>query len=390
VFVQGEKQAVEYLDRLGDAFRDGPATGRRSEELFNHFLGVAEAPAPDPRLRHYFWHIGILLELAEVLHVPFSTALREAITRLGRRRRWSTPGLRVRRLGPGGRYPNFDVAQGRAWYAVRRGTPYLLTLNSRREEARWSHGSELSDWTRHETRMATAISCTEYGGFAARLTGRFHDLPTSVVAHVSKADLTSFMAEYAFLAEYIQGRRSTPLSAPRQLAGEVEFGDFRRYGASARRFASKFLVSHPLLLRTSRHYLKSSMLWNTEGLEEEALANVFFALEGCLLLFQEVHGERSDKLDRTALRRVFSHTYVGGEGLYDFIDDAMGWGGTRARVVHPQLAHSDGWMPYLAADDYFEYHRIVRLLLTYVVTGSTFWDFELTSPATAGGPSHET
>lgn len=107
----------------------------------------------------------------------------------------------------------------------------------------------------------------------------------------------------------------------------------------------------------------------------------FFALEGCLLLFQEIHGEQSDRLDRRLLRKLFADVYHGGEGLYDFIDDALGWGGTRARIVHPQLAFTDGWKPMLSAEDYFEYSRIVRALLTYIVTGTTFRDYEFKGDA---------
>jgi hypothetical protein len=68
VFVEGEKEGVEYLDRLGATVRDGRATRRHAEDLFGHFLGATDAPAPDPLIRRYFYDTAILLELAEVLH----------------------------------------------------------------------------------------------------------------------------------------------------------------------------------------------------------------------------------------------------------------------------------------------------------------------------------
>jgi hypothetical protein len=119
------------------------------------------------------------------------------------------------------------------------------------------------------------------------------------------------------------------------------------------------------------------MLWRTDGFTEDALASLFFALEGCLLLFQELAGGRKDRLDRRLLRHSFSTIYDSGEFLYDFIEEAMRWGGTRARIIHPQLATSEGWTPFLMADDFYDYDKIVRALLTYLVTGETFEDYEL-------------
>jgi hypothetical protein len=136
-------------------------------------------------------------------------------------------------------------------------------------------------------------------------------------------------------------------------------------------------VSHPLLLRTARLFVKATMLWRTDGMAEDAVATLFFSLEGCLLLFQEVAGGREDRLDRRLLRAEFERIFDRGAGLYDFIEDAMGWGGTRARLVHPQLSRIEGWQPFVMADDYFEYNQIVRTLLKYLVTGKSYRDYDL-------------
>jgi hypothetical protein len=194
------------------------------------------------------------------------------------------------------------------------------------------------------------------------------------------------MIEFATLVHGVRGRNE---SIFREGRGEwreaVTYGDFSRSIAYARRFASAFRVSHALLLRTARHYVRAAMLWWSDGLEDEAVANVFFALEGCLLLFQEIRGGTSVKLDRKFLSRCFSEVFERGETLYEFIDDAVGFGGTRARIVHPELAWTEGWVPILQADDYFEYGEVVRLLLGYIVVGETFPGYDFRSAST--GPS---
>ena len=254
--------------------------------------------------------------------------------------------------------------------------PFLVRLpNSDREDARWSGYNELSNWTRQETRLATAISCTEWGGFTPYLGGRFHEFPAQLIAQIDPPDRILFMVEYVGLTGRMSRAeiRSPP---PRFSASHtfIEYLDFRPFVRSARTLAANSLVSHPLLLRTAQHYLKSSMLWSTDGFAEDALLNLMSALEGCLLLFQDFAGARTDRIDRKELRAIFSRIYVHGDADYEFIEKA-GWGSLRARLVHPQVALH--WSPGVTAEDYFDYHPIVRALLTYLVTGASFEDYPL-------------
>ena len=164
---QHERRIVEYLQRLEMTKRSRTSATRTWQNLFEYFLAVAEAPSPDPRLERYFHQPRILLALAETLHVPYSRTLREAIDSAAPRdpRRHLRSSYRVRELSSLGTYPNLEVATRHGWYLIRHGKPYLVSRNSPREDLKWSLGSELSDWTRHETRIAAAVSCTERGGF---------------------------------------------------------------------------------------------------------------------------------------------------------------------------------------------------------------------------------
>jgi hypothetical protein len=209
------------------------------------------------------------------------------------------------------------------------------------------------------------------------LSGRSEDFVQTDVDHVDAKHRLRFMLAYVALLRHIG---VSPTLGTREVSDNFSFYDFRPYRRSAKAFAASFLVSHPLLLRTARHYLKSSMLSRTDGMAEDALTNLLFALEGCLLLFQEIEGVSTKRLNRKVLRTVFARRYVHGESTYEFIEDAMGWGGMRAQLVHPQLALTDGWTPALMTDDYYEYHQVTRALLTFLVTGTTHDEYELVSP----------
>jgi hypothetical protein len=371
--------AEKYLQKLEASLSSPPLSSHRARVLFGDFLAVAEAPPPDQRLAGYFHNEAVLVYLAEHLFVPYAWNLREVLQRIGgstRRNRGAF--YRVRNLSGFGSYPNTELVSGRAHYVVHRGQPFLVTLNSEREEAKWSFGSELADWTRHETRLATAMSCTEFGGFSPYLSSRWYDFPVGVVAAVNTDDRISFLVECAALLMEVRARRPRPQWRDMQDTSFVpEFYDFRPHQKRAQVFASKFLVSHPLLLRTAKHFLKSSMLWRADGFSEDAFANLLFALEGCMLLFQDSWGEPTDRLNRKLLRNILVATYEHGESMLHFMEEALGWGGTRAQLVHPHLAFEDGWIPFMMADDYYEFHKMVRALLSYLVTGTSFRDYEL-------------
>src|SRR5262249_45343699 len=162
-----------------------------------------------------------------------------------------------------------------------------------REEERWSYGSDLSDWTRHETRLAAALSCTDWGRFTIYLGRIGADVPARVVDHVVEPDRLSFLIEHSELIRQSHARTYDNRYWKREPSRHYEFSNFGPFDRQVQLFAANFLVSHPVLLRTASHYLKAAMLWRTEGLEEDALARLLFALEGCLLLFQEIEGGRT-------------------------------------------------------------------------------------------------
>lgn len=261
---------------------------------------------------------------------------------------------------------------------IHRGRPYLLSEISPREEVKWSYGSELADWSRQEVRMATAISCAERGGFTTYLSSCAFDVPDDVLSEAERSDRVDFAVECAMLVSEAWNRSAAGRHHFTQTAAQVfEFGDYRSHIAGARRLFAGFRVSSPLLLRTAGHYLKASMLWATDGFREDALANLLFSLEGCLLLFQEAEGAQTERLDRRLLTEIFRSTYLHGDTTLHFVEEGLGWGAHRAQIIHPQLAKENGWKPLIFSEDYYLFDKMVRALLTYLITGRTFEDYEL-------------
>jgi len=222
--------------------------------------------------------------------------------------------------------------------------------------------------------LAAALSCAPYGGFRPHLTGRIVDVPETVVGHLSGPQRLSVATEFARLAQGVSMMRGFRTGEVNRESGEFEFGDFRRYEQEARAMAARFRISDPLLLRTSTHLIKSGMLWASDGFAEDAYAALLMALEGSVLLLQRSAGGRVDRVKPKLARRALVARFEYGDFFADEIESLLGWGGHRAQLVHPQVSVSWGWKPFAMAEDFYETHRFVRLLLLNAVTGLGFSD----------------
>jgi hypothetical protein len=274
-----QEAAEQYIEKLARVLEASAPTRRLLDSVFGDFLATVEAPAPEPTLYPFFLHSAILRDLASELSYPFGPELSQRISAIVPLHRVEGTSVRVRHLGLPGLYPNADFRSGSALYIIRSGVPVLITKNSHRYEALWSGGSELDNWTRHETRLATALSCTEYGGFSMYLTHDMRNFPMECLEHVNVDQRVDFMLAYVGLCSAIrQHYRYAYLRPSHEHVGRFQYGDFRPHEKLARRFAAAFLISHPLLLRTARHFLRGSMLWRTDAFTEDALAHIMFAL----------------------------------------------------------------------------------------------------------------
>lgn len=122
--------------------------------------------------------------------------------------------------------------------------------------------------------------------------------------------------------------------------------------------------SDQLLLRTLYYLQNSRMLWCNGVFSQDAIANVFFALEGCLLLLQRKYNGSPSKIDLKLLASLFAEHFRGGEELFEFVQEAYE---KRIQIVHPSPASGPDWRPFLMADDFYEYFQIARELLNLIL-----------------------
>jgi hypothetical protein len=142
------------------------------------------------------------------------------------------------------------------------------------------------------------------------------------------------------------------------------FFDFEGSKSIFYQLLDSYSIRNHLLLRTSNYLIKASMLWENRTFGEEAIVNVFFALEGCLHLLQKKFGDNSTKLNRKLLKKIFKEHIPYGENLYNFIEDGYY---TRISLVHAEPDWGAEWSPFIAAEDFFEYRNICRELLNFIL-----------------------
>ena len=142
---------------------------------------------------------------------------------------------------------------------------------------------------------------------------------------------------------------------PLQDVSAYHFFDFKNCKDIFYKLIDSFSIKNHLLLRTSNYLIKSSMLWKNRTFGEEAIANVFFALEGCLHLIQKKFGDNHTKLNRKLLKKIFKEKFPHGENLFNFIEEGYY---KRISLVHPEPDWGAEWSPFLMADDFYEYFNI--------------------------------
>ena len=143
-----------------------------------------------------------------------------------------------------------------------------------------------------------------------------------------------------------------------------EFRDFKNFINDFNNLYDAFSIRDHLLLRTSNYLVKSIMLWKNRMYGEEALANVLFSIEGGLHLMRRKYGDHSKKLNLKLLERVFIDKFPDGSNLFEFIQEGYH---KRISIVHPEPNWGAKWMPFLMAEDFYEYYRISKRLMNFVL-----------------------
>jgi len=368
-----DKSVAQFYKQLKQYNQEAQPTRTNTEKIFRSLLEMLNAPLPNSSVRKYFYDPRVNLELSVIVHNTFPVHRDKLDLDSAARRSRSNHFYRVHSLLDTGTYPDDDYSRRSNKYALYKGVPFLITKNSRTAEKNaGNYYTEVNNITRREILVSCALLCAaeeEGGGTLCFYFGNdVRDVDASLVERVPHELQTQFLVEYADLFRRVASEK--PLykkTSPVYDITSFEYHTGAMDKIAVNQFVDRASIDDFLLLRTTTFLVKAKMLWREDAFREDAIANIFFALEGCMLLLQRKHGLRHDKVDRKHLPALFDSLFRQGSELFDFIDEAIGWGGSRANIVHAQTDTSDSWIPPLMADDFYEYDELVRVILNYVV-----------------------
>lgn len=361
-----DKSVVTFFQGLDQKLQGETLSRRDSDHVLRSCLDFLGLPVPDRPLYQYFVHNQIIAFLLHQLAVkslsPEDYSKYEHLLDAFRQVRFRSF-VQYRELDVNGIYPNLTIARRGARYIINQGYPILITSNHSSE---YIPSSEVAWITRNELRFATSVVCAA----TDRMFYLFISYPGGVrVDHehlktVPPAHRTSFLAEWTRIQNYFSPINGLFSRTPKRDVTGYEFGPFEKYLTTFDQLYNAFHIQDQLLMRTASCFVKAILLWTNPVFGEDAIANVFFSLEGCLFLIQRKHGNREAKINLDQLKAIFGKTFPHGENLFEFITEAYD---KRISIVHPLPRWGAEWSPFLSAEDYYDYLRICKSLLNYVL-----------------------
>lgn len=128
-----------------------------------------------------------------------------------------------------------------------------------------------------------------------------------------------------------------------------------------------FDLNDELALRTGFLLIKAATLWRQSShlFGEEATANLFFALEGCLhLIYRRISSSAQFAFSPTI--QHIEITFPEKPGYGRMIKDTHE---KRIQITHPEPRNNFSWLPSLVADDFYENYGMAVDLFYYSITG---------------------
>ncbi|RCW89718.1 hypothetical protein [Winogradskyella arenosi] len=345
------------------------------EDTFFQILNLLELPRPSKELEKYFAHPSIIKSLLinALSHdkltrddrIELQPYLTKALKKLNNHK--DKYFVRYRVLNPEGIYPNFELNRKNCHYSIQNQLPIIWTKNKISIDSNILDSSVINWLTRNELKLATAILCSGEGQrFYLYFTGyNTVEIGWDCISKIPDNLKTIFLKEYFEL-----NIKFTPIGVrpwnrvPIYDSTYYKFKNFENHKNSFEKIFDKISIQDELLLRTCNYFVKSIMHWENTINAEEAIANVFFCLEGCLHLIQKKYGDFDTRLNFKLLKSVFNKEIENGENLLNFIKDGYS---TRITLVHPEPAWGAEWKPFVCSDDFYEYFRICRSLLNFIL-----------------------
>ncbi len=371
------REAVrKYFEAIALQFKNVKRLSKSNlDYAFRHAIETFGIPYPDPDLHKYFLNASIIASLLLRIHNDDRLSANDrndiqknfhvVLSKLKVPRNANFIQYRV--LGLQGIYPNINLKRGSCCYTINNHTPVLITRNSSRAEEVVSGSSEVQLLTRNELKMAVSILCAPESGLSHLYIPGYNQFRIDEAAFkkVPEELLFPFIHSVVEIHNYFP---KYPYAKTYSIAhtglDTYQFITFQENVPHFSRLFDAFGILNHLFMRTAFYLVKSIMLWDNRNFEEEAIASVFFSLEGCLHLLQEKYGVKQAGLDRQKLRRVFADNFYNREGLFEFIEEGYE---KRVAIVHAKPFGQSEWTPLLMADDFYEYFQIARELLNFVL-----------------------
>ncbi len=351
-----EQKAFEYFEseEIFDERKKGEI--KDVKKLLQNALDILEKPFPQEALSEYFYTPEVLFLVSINIWNSISYDKRKILIqrRIGLdtlHKSYSPDKIHysARVLGAHGRYPNIPFHSDMAIYTQYSGIPLLITQENDEER---NNSSEVCFLNKNELLMAAGIILTSPN---TRLHFSF-DLSTSIDITSSLYLSLSEESRIPFFVELLGVLDIMPN------ATKYTYGNYIKEMRNLKAFLSIVDSDNQLLLRTLYLLTKSRMLWENGIFGEDAISNIFFAVEGALLLIQEANGGTSDKINLLLLEEIFAQQFHRGKDTFEFIKEAYE---KRIKIVHPNPRGGTYWAPFLIQDDFYEYYEIVIELVNY-------------------------
>lgn len=286
--------------------------------------------------------------------------------------------IRVRKFNPLGDFVYYGApfSVNNDYYGFWNDEPILITTMSQEwlNEERYS---EIGGWiTRPEVRMLAALSFSGpswHGPKCYFSLSEVYNLPSNFIFLDTREYTATTLDRLQKAISTISRLRLNRPATFKLASKDISPYKFRNKGLlpeNVKLFFNCFDIKDNLELRTSFCLLKSAMLW-VHGIwywarifEEDAVANLFFGLEGCLrLIHRRFSGGKNFAVKPTLdhIEKVFSKK----PGYVEMITTAYE---QRIEIVHPEPRMEKSWVPFIRADDFFEGYGMAIDLIYYAIT----------------------
>jgi hypothetical protein len=369
------KKHKEFIPQIIERFKHkSELTNSDYEYIFRSLIGLLELPFPPSELIRYFIHPKIIFELfikifnSDALSRDDRVEMHESFKEINRliKRNKGKYSITFRILAPGGSYPNIELSRKSCKYTINNQYPVLITKNRIKKDF-WADTSIINWLTRSELKFATSVMCAPKQG-----TPHFHftsynalKIDSDCVDHIPNELKTSFLRELLDIE-----RRFYPIGVnswnrkPLADVNEYEFFDFQNHIAGFNQLFDSFSIQDDLLLRTSNYFVKARLHWDNLITAEEAIANSLMCLEGCLHLIQKKHNDNRPHLNMKLIENVFLNKIPNGVNLLEFIKEGYN---KRITLIHAEPKWGADWSPFVTSEDFYEYFKLCRILLNYIL-----------------------